>query len=96
MGDYVAKPSKAAKDDSQPLLFDSFEDISHPLESDDSEHQPITDFSIYVEVDMPSEMKCVVDKWVQYHGSKYLEPTTVVAEGGNQAGACCKLRCAAP
>jgi adenine-specific DNA-methyltransferase len=94
MGDYVSKPSKAAKADSQPSLFDSLQDISYtPLPQADSEHRPITDFSIYVEVDTPSELKCAVDGWIQCHGREYTEPAMVVSEGSNLADACYRLHC---
>ena len=83
MGDYVSKPSSPAKTDFQPSLFDLLED--HTLPPDDSEHQPITDFSIFAEVDMSPEMKYIVDKWVQYYGNKYSGLPMIVAED-NKSG----------
>jgi adenine-specific DNA-methyltransferase len=94
MGDYVSKPLKAAKADAQPSLFDSLEDLSHtPASQVVSLHQPITDFSIYVEVDPPSELKCAVDRWIQCHGREYTELAMVVSEGSSLADACYRLHC---
>jgi len=94
MGDYVSKPLKAAKADAQPSLFDSLEDLSHtPASQVVSRHQPITDFSIYVEVDPPSELKCAVDRWIQCHGREYTELAIVVSEGSSLADACYRLHC---
>lgn len=93
MGDYVSKPAKSVKADFQLSLFGSLEDHT-PTPQGNSEHRPITDFSIYAEVNMPSEMKRVVDKWGQYHAVNNQELIMVVSEDNNLAEACYKLRCA--
>ncbi len=94
MGDYVSKPLQPSKPDTQPSLFDSLEDIyPTPVPPGDSEHRPITDFSVYVEADTQSELTCAVDRWIQCHGRNYAECAMAVSEGSNLADACYRLHC---
>ena len=95
MGDYVSEPPKPCKPDVQLSLFDSLDDhFTTPAPQDYSEHSPITDFSIYVEIGAQPELLKAVDEWTQSHNSKRLEECEMaVSEGSSLADACYRLHC---
>ncbi|NQT34350.1 site-specific DNA-methyltransferase [bacterium] len=67
MGDYVkAKSSKANKAFDQQSCFDTLYDAAQVRPSQlVSSHTPITDFSIYVQKDVYTEIHSIVEKWMR-------------------------------
>jgi len=82
MGDYVkTKSSKANKAFDQSSFFDTPDDAaqvppSHPVSS----HTPITDFSVYVQKDVYTEIHSIVEKWMRRNNlSEGVEQTNTLA-----------------